>query len=78
MRIIRSVRRLLVALTTDQVITDEVSGSCPVEAESILKNKPLVSVSSDAREHPLLTSNRFFLPRGSNGLLECGGVEGIN
>lgn len=52
----------------DQVVTDEVSGSCLAEVECILNNEWLVPVPSDAKDQPPLMPNSLVLLRDSRGL----------
>lgn len=64
--------RLLVVLSVNQVITDEALGSCLTEAELSLNNRPLVPVSSEAKEQQPLTHNSLALHRDIKGLpLDC-------
>lgn len=74
-RIIRSVWKVLIVLTRDHVVTYESLGSRLAEVERILNKRPLVPVSFDAKGQPLLKPNSMFLPRHSNGLPGCGGIQ---
>lgn len=66
---------MLVALARDQVVTDDVLGSCRLEIERILSNRLLAPVSSDAKKEPPLAPNSFPLPKVRNGPPWGGGLD---
>jgi Pao retrotransposon peptidase/Family of unknown function (DUF5641)/Protein of unknown function (DUF1759)/Integrase zinc binding domain len=60
-RLIRSVRRLLSVISGEQTLTDEMLLTFVTEAEGILNNRPIVSLSDDVRDGPTLTPNDLLL-----------------
>lgn len=65
-RIIRSVRRVLLATMKEQNSTEEVLNTVFVQAEGILNSRPLVPISSDHRDQKALTPNDLLLIKGDN------------
>lgn len=64
-RMIRSVRRILQAITRGQRNTDETLLTFLSEVERIINDRPLVPVSEDGRDPDALTPNRLLLLRDS-------------
>lgn len=64
----------MVVLRRDQDVACEVLGSCLVEVESILSDRRLISMFSDASDQQPLMPSSLFLFRDSNGLPVSGGV----
>ena len=64
-RLIRSVRKVFTSLLMDntQRLTDEVLQTLFCEVESILNNRPITKVSSDAADFASLTPNHLLLMR---------------
>ena len=63
-RVIRSVRKIMLALTDQQQqLTDEEFFTLAAEVERILNNRPLTSVSSDPTDLEALTPNSLLLCR---------------
>ena len=58
-RLIRSVRKILNALLTQQTFNDETLHTFLCEAESIMNNRPLVPVTNDPRDQQPLTPNHI-------------------
>jgi len=64
-RLIRSVRKILPALLSEQTITDEGLMTLMVEVEAILNSRPLTPVTFDPKDDELLTPNHLLLQTGS-------------
>ncbi len=62
-RQIRSVRRVLAGLTTEQLLTDESLCTLMCVAEGIINNRPLTTVSNDPQDMEPLTPNHLLLLR---------------
>ena len=60
-RQIRSVRRILNALTTNQTLTDEGLTTLLIEVEAILNSRPLTPVNMDPEDNVPLTPNHLLL-----------------
>ena len=58
-RLIRSIRKIINALVTQQTFNDEILYTFFCEAESIVNNRPLVPVSCDPRDQQPLTPNHL-------------------
>jgi len=67
-RIIRSVRKILVALTDERVPNVEGLATLLTEVERILNSRPLVPLSSDANDLGVLTPNVLLLGRFESSL----------
>ena len=67
-RMIRSVRKLLKALTGEQLISDETLLTLMAEVEKILNDRPLTTLSSDSRDLDPLTPSKLLLLRGNTSL----------
>jgi len=67
-RLIRSVRKVLGALLTQQIVTDEGLATVMVEVESIMNSHPLTPVVQDPDGEELLTPNHLLLMRASPNL----------
>ena len=63
---IRSVRRILSAVSREQTLTEESLLTYLTEVERILNNRPLIPVRDDPAEPDALTPNHILLPRGSS------------
>ena len=68
-RLIRSVRRTLMALCGQQTPTDETLDTTLVEVERILNNRPLVPAPSDETDRPALTPNDLLMLRSNEGIV---------
>ncbi|CAH8630974.1 unnamed protein product [Dicrocoelium dendriticum] len=69
-RIIRSVRRVLLSIATQQVMCEEALRTLLVEAERIINSRPLVPLTSDPTNRQALTPNDLLILRPSaSGLL---------
>jgi len=66
--LIRSVRKILSALLTQQTVTDEGLATVMVEVESIMNSRPLTPVVLDPDGEEPLTPNHLLLMRGSPNL----------
>ncbi|GAA54824.1 hypothetical protein CLF_105559 [Clonorchis sinensis] len=64
-RMIRSIRRVLSAVSREQVLTEESLTTYLTEVERILNNRPLVPVLDDPDNIDVLTPNHLLLPRVS-------------
>nr|CAH8863828.1 unnamed protein product [Trichobilharzia regenti] len=62
-RLIRSVRRVLSAVSKEQVLTDESLMTYLTEVERILNSRPLVPVYDDSSQLDVLTPNHILLSR---------------
>jgi len=67
-RLIRSVRKILGALLTQQIVTDEGLATVMVEVESIMNSRPLTPVVQDPDGEEPLTPNHLLLMRASPNL----------
>ena len=67
-RLIRSARRILIALCNQQTPNDETLTTLLVEVERIMNNRPIVPVSSDECQGLALTPNDLLLRRSNDGL----------
>jgi len=65
-RCIRSVRKLLIALTKEQNVNDEGLHTLFCEVESILNGRPLTASSSDPRDLEPITPNHLLLMKSEN------------
>ena len=64
-RLIRSVRKILSALLSEQSLTDEGLATLMVEVEAILNSRPLTPVTFDPKDDDPLTPNHLLLQTGS-------------
>jgi len=64
-RLIRSVRKILSALLSEQTLTDEGLATLMVEVEAILNPRPLTPVTFDPKDYEPLTPNHLLLQTGS-------------
>ena len=64
-RMIRSIRKILDALLTEQILTEESLQTLLCEVEAILNSRPLTYVSPDHRDPEPLTPNHLLLLEGS-------------
>ncbi|XP_022102055.1 uncharacterized protein LOC110985381 [Acanthaster planci] len=64
-RQIRSTRRLLSSLMTEQVVSDETLSTVMCLVESIINNRPITTVSDDINDLEPLTPNHLLLLRGA-------------
>ena len=64
-RQIRTLRRTLAGLTSEQVLTHEALETLLVMAEGIVNNRPLTAVSSDPKDLEPLTPNHLLIHRRS-------------
>ncbi|KAF4514244.1 UNVERIFIED_CONTAM: hypothetical protein B566_EDAN019533 [Ephemera danica] len=69
-RVIRSVKRVLASLVTEQSMSDEGLLTCMVEVERILNDRPLVPVYDDPQEIMALCPNDLLLLRPNAGLVQ--------
>ena len=67
-RMIRPVRRLILALTREQILSDEAMTTLFVEVERVLNNRPLVHLLSDDSDKLALTPNILLLLRDCDSL----------
>ena len=67
-RLIRSTRKILGALTKEQVLDDECLQTLLCEAESIINGRPLTKVSDDPNDLEPLTPNHLLLLRQNESL----------
>ncbi|MEZ4720248.1 MAG: hypothetical protein R2813_00025 [Flavobacteriales bacterium] len=67
-RMIRSVRKLLLVLVSDQKMTEENLSTMLCLAENMLNNRPLTPVSNDPQDLEALTPNHLLLFRKTSGL----------
>nr|CAB3263161.1 uncharacterized protein LOC104265735 [Phallusia mammillata] len=67
-RMVRSIRRILTSLMTQQVVSDETLSTLFVEVESILNSRPLVPVTFDPRDDEPITPNHLLLMRCNSNL----------
>ncbi|CAH8464754.1 unnamed protein product [Schistosoma turkestanicum] len=74
-RMIRSIRRLLLLITREQVLTDETLGTYLIEIERILNDRPLTPVVQDANDRLALSPNSLLLLRECDGIAEEGGIS---
>ena len=63
---IASVRRILGALLKEQLVDDETLSTLPCEAERILNDRPLTSLSDHPDDPELLTPNKLLLLRSNS------------
>ena len=70
-RMIRSVRRVLLAVTSDHLLTDEQLSTAMCEAERVVNDRPLTVSSDDPRDLEVLTPSKLLLLR-SNSCLPLG------
>ena len=63
---IGSVRRVLSALLKEQLVDDETLSTLPCEAERILNDRPLTSLSDHPDDPELLTPNKLLLLRSNS------------
>ncbi|CAH8466083.1 unnamed protein product [Dicrocoelium dendriticum] len=69
-RIVRSVRRILLSVATQQALTEEALVTLITEAERIINSRPLVPLTSDSTDRPALTPNDLLILRPNpSGLL---------
>nr|CAB3263159.1 uncharacterized protein LOC104265735 [Phallusia mammillata] len=64
-RMIRSVRKILNALLSEQTLSDEKLMTLMVEVEAILNSRPLVPVTFDSKDEEPLTPNHLLLQRAA-------------
>ncbi|PIK33170.1 hypothetical protein BSL78_30017 [Apostichopus japonicus] len=64
-RMIRSVRRILVNLLSQQTVTDEALLTLMTEVEAILNGRPLTPLSMDPKDEEPLTPNHLLLLRSN-------------
>ena len=64
-RLIRSVRSILRVIVGQQLLNDEALLTVMAEAERIVNDRPLTTVSSDSRDPEILTPNKILLLRGT-------------
>ena len=69
-RMIRSARRILNALSNEQILSDETLLTLMVEAERIMNDRPLVPLTSDSQDQCALCPSQILLLRGNPGVLE--------
>ena len=68
-RMIRSVRKILTALTRDQILNDEAFSIFMTEVEGILNSRPLVPIMfDDSTQNEPLTPKHLLLLRGTANL----------
>ncbi|XP_078495173.1 uncharacterized protein LOC144749982 [Ciona intestinalis] len=67
-RVIRSVRKILFSLVKEQTITDESLLTLMCEAEAILNNRPITTVSDDVRDAEALTPSHLLLMKPGKSL----------
>ncbi|KAK4468963.1 hypothetical protein MN116_000099 [Schistosoma mekongi] len=67
-RMIRTIRRLLLVISNEQVLQEETLTTYMVEVERILNNRPLVPVTSDVNDRLCLTPNNLLLLRDCEGI----------
>lgn len=78
-RLIRSVRRVLLSIVTQQTLNDEAMYTLFVEAERIVNSRPLVPLNMDSNDRIALTPNDLLILRSnSTGLLPASLTEGYN
>lgn len=77
-RCIRTIRKILAALTTEQTLDDEGLSTLMSEVEAIVNGRPLTKVSSDPRDlepltpnHLLLLDQQALLPPGVFDCYDC-------
>ena len=59
--LIKSVKRVLKAITLDRVFTDEVLYTFLCETECIINQHPLTAISDDVSDFDTLTPNHFLI-----------------
>ncbi|XP_078495514.1 uncharacterized protein LOC144750757 [Ciona intestinalis] len=67
-RMIRSVRRILSALSNEQVMNDEALSTLLTEAEAIVNSRPLTPITLDPSDDEPLTPNHILMSRASPNL----------
>ena len=67
-RVVRSVKRALVAIIGRNVVTDEMLLTVMAEVEGLLNSRPLTHVSADPNDLQALTPNHFLIGRASPNL----------
>ncbi|MBM6549342.1 DDE-type integrase/transposase/recombinase, partial [Streptococcus dysgalactiae subsp. equisimilis] len=67
-RLVRSVRRLMCTLMTEQPVSDETLSTVFVEIERILNNRPIVPMLRDDVDAVSLCPNDLLLLRGNDGV----------
>ena len=65
-RMIRSTRRILRAISNDQVLDDETLCTLLLETERIINNRPLCAISDSHRDLDVLTPNKILLLRNND------------
>ena len=64
-RMIRTVRKVLIALLPQGTVSDEVLSTVFVEVENMINSRPITRVSSDGLDAQALTPNSILLMRGN-------------
>ena len=67
-RVVRSVKRALVAVIGHDAVTDEMLLTVMAEVEGLLNSRPLTHVSADPNDLQALTPNHFLIGRASPNL----------
>ena len=67
-RMIRSIRKIMLGLTSQRLLTDEELLTFTTEVERIINNRPLTPVSSDPNDLEALTPNSLLIQRLDNSL----------
>ncbi len=70
-RMIRAVRRVLIAVTKDQLLTDEQMSTAVCEAERVVNDRPLTYVGDDPTDPEVITPAKLLLLR-TNSCLPMG------
>ena len=63
--IVGSVRRVLLSVCDEQPMTDEILLTFLTESERIVSGRPLVPLTSDCRDLPVLTPNDLLILRAN-------------
>ncbi|CAG2246182.1 unnamed protein product [Mytilus edulis] len=67
-KMIRTTRKILRALTNEQLLADEQLLTFMAEAERIVNDRPITPVSNDSRDLPVLTPNMLLLMKNNTSI----------
>jgi hypothetical protein len=65
-RLVRSIKRLMLVIFSEEMMTDEVLSTSLIEIERILNDRPLTRLSDDPRDQVVLTPSKLLLLRGDS------------